>query len=131
MTALLDTNIIIDVLRRRNGRDLQLLQFLSQDNRPAVTSVVMTEVYMGAISPKQLQAAAGLLGSMHYFPVTPPCARLAGLLYSEWRAKGITLALPDVTIAAVCLENGIPLISDNTRHFPMPELKLVTLPFGG
>lgn len=68
---------------------------------------------------------------MHYLSVTPACARLAGLLYSEWRAKGITLSLPDATIAAVCLENGIPLISDNTRHFPMPELKLVTLPFGG
>lgn len=131
MTALLDTNIIIDVLRKRNGRDLQLLQFLNQNNRPVVTSVVITEVYMGAASPQQIQAAASLLGSMDYLPVTPSSARLAGLLYSEWRAKGITLSFPDLTIAAVCLENGIPLVSDNSRHFPMPELRLVTLPFGG
>jgi len=127
VTALLDTNVIIDVLKLRNGRIQQLIQFVSQENRLAVTSVVVTEIFMGA-TPKQLPAAVELLSSFQFIPVTRSIAERAGLLYYEWRAKGQTLSLPDVTIAAVCIENGIPLITDNLRHFPMLELTRITLP---
>jgi len=46
-------------------------------------------------------------------------------LRRDWQKKGHTLSYTDVTIAAVALGNRAPLITDNRKHFPMPELQLV------
>ena len=57
--------------------------------------------------------------------VTWEIARRAGELKNEWAKKGQTIALPDVTIAAVALANGLTLVTDNKKHFPMPEVLLL------
>jgi predicted nucleic acid-binding protein len=33
-----------------------------------------------------------------------------------------------VTIAAVALAHQVPLLTDNRKHFPMPELQLLPMP---
>jgi predicted nucleic acid-binding protein len=38
------------------------------------------------------------------------------------------LALSDVTIAAVALIHKLVLVTDNQKHFPMPEPQIVPLP---
>jgi hypothetical protein len=38
------------------------------------------------------------------------------------------LSCPDVTIAAVALSDEVPLLTDNPKHFPMPELRRLPLP---
>ena len=68
------------------------------------------------------------LNSLEFLPVTPKIARQAGLLRRDWQKKGHTLSYTDVTIAAVSLGNGAPLLTDNRKHFPMPELQLIPLP---
>jgi predicted nucleic acid-binding protein len=42
--------------------------------------------------------------------------------------KGTTLALADVTIAAVAIVHGLTLITDNVKHFPMKELRRYQFP---
>jgi predicted nucleic acid-binding protein len=59
--------------------------------------------------------------------VTPAIARRAGLLRRDWQKKGQTLSYTYVTIAAVALSNEAPLLTDNRKHFPMPELQLLPL----
>lgn len=65
---------------------------------------------------------------MEYLPVTREVAKQAGLLRRNWRQKGQRSSYSDVTIAAVALANGLPLLTDNQKHFPMLELELVNLP---
>ena len=69
-----------------------------------------------------------LLRSLEFYPVTWETAQLAGDLFRRWRGKGQTLGLADVTIAAVAIGNKLALVTDNRKHFPMPELQLVQLP---
>jgi predicted nucleic acid-binding protein len=59
--------------------------------------------------------------------VTWEIAKYAGALYREWRQKGLTLALPDLTIAAVAISYGLQLATDNPKDFPMRELRLYPL----
>jgi predicted nucleic acid-binding protein len=42
--------------------------------------------------------------------------------------KGLTLSLPDVTIAAVAIARRLTLLTDNKKHFPMSELSMRPLP---
>ena len=55
-------------------------------------------------------------------------AKRAGLLKRDYSKKGLTLSLPDTTIAAVALEYNLILITDNVKHYLMPQLKLYPLP---
>jgi len=84
---------------------------------------------VGLRAPEAAKTEA-LLRQLAYVPIRWETAKLAGDLKREWARKGHTLTLTDTTVAAVCLTEGITLVTDNRRHFPMPELKLYSLPEG-
>jgi len=84
-------------------------------------------VYAGLRPDEEIKTAA-FLNSLECLPVTPQIARQAGLLRRDWQKKGQTLSYTDVTIAAVALSHQVPLLTDNRKHFPMPELQLLPLP---
>jgi predicted nucleic acid-binding protein len=126
-TVLLDSSVIFDHLNGRFGRTEFLEQLIEQGHVLACCPVNFTEVYAGLRSGEEDKTAA-FLNSLEYLPVTPEIARQAGLLRRDWQKKGQTLSYTDVTIAAVALGNGVPILTDNRKHFPMPELQLVPLP---
>lgn len=124
---LLDTSVILDHLNGRLERTEYLDRLIEQGHFLACCPVNITEVYAGLRSGEEEKTQA-FLDSLEFFPVTPQIARQAGLLRRDWRQKGQTLSYADVTIAAVALSNGVPLLTDNRKHFPMPELQLLPLP---
>lgn len=125
-TYLVDTNIIIDVLNEKRGRPALLQNLLSEGHLLACCPVNVTEVYAG-LRPKEELPTETLLQSLQYFPITFPIARLAGLLKRDYSKKGKTLNIADATIAAVAIHHNVPLITDNTKDFPMKQLQLYRL----
>ena len=124
---LLDSSVIFDHFNGRNGRSEFLAQLIDQGHVLACCSVNITEVYAGLRAGEE-QGTEAFLASLKCLPVTPEIARQAGLLRRDWRAKGHTLSYTDVTLAAVAIANQSPLLTDNGKHFPMPELNLFPLP---
>jgi hypothetical protein len=55
-------------------------------------------------------------------------ARLAGGLKNTWARKGNTLTLADTIVAAIAIERGCALLTDNRKDFPMPGVRLYPLP---
>lgn len=96
----------------------------------ACCPINVTEVYMG-MRPNEAAKTEAFLASLEFYHVTWEVAKYAGKLYREWRQKGVTLALPDVTIAAVAITNGLRFATDNPKDFPMPELRVHPLPRAG
>ena len=124
---LLDSSVIFDHLNGRFGRTQFLERLIDQGHILACCPVNFTEVYAG-LRPGEEQKTAAFMDSLEYCPVTQEIARKAGLLRREWQKRGETLSYTDVTIAAVALVNGVGLLTDNRKHFPMPELQLLPLP---
>ena len=124
---LLDSSVIFDHLNGRYGRTEFLEQLIEQGHDLACCPVNLTEVYAG-LRPDEEEKTTAFLDTLEYLQVTPAIARQAGLLRRDWQKKGQTLSYTDVTIAAVALSNAVPLLTDNRRHFPMPELQLLPLP---
>jgi predicted nucleic acid-binding protein len=125
-TCLLDTGILIDALNGKRGRR-ELLDRLLQDGAElACCPINITEVYAG-LRPGEEAKTERLLRSLKFYPVTWDIARKAGELLSAWRRRKRTLSLPDTTIAAVALTNGLTLVTGNSKDFPMPELRLYPL----
>lgn len=126
-TYLLDSNVIIDVINRKQQRDLLVRELVAEGHMLACCAIQVAEVYAG-MRPGEEERTEALLRSLQYYEITWPVARSAGLLRHEWFRKGQALALADVTIAAVALHYNLILVTDNVKHYPMRGLRFYPLP---
>jgi predicted nucleic acid-binding protein len=125
VTYLLDSSVIIDALNDRKGRPQLLAEISQQDILLACCSINVTEVYM-AVRSGEKSKTKRLLQSLEFYPVNYEAAQLAGDLFRQWRKKGQPLS--DATIAAVALTHHLVLVTDNQKHFPMTDLRILPLP---
>jgi predicted nucleic acid-binding protein len=123
---LLDTSVIIDTINDKRGRRQLLRSLVEQENTLGCCAINITEVYAG-LRPGEEQSTRNFLESLELYPVTWPVAELAGLLKRDYGKKGKTLNLGDMIIAATAIHNGLVLLTDNVKDFPMKELLLYPL----
>ena len=127
MTILVDTCVLVDALNERSGRRELLLDWISQGHKLASCAVVVGEVY-AVLRAKEHARTRAWLQLMNYFEIRQETAKLGGDIKADWAKKGHTLSLTDTLIAAVAIENGLTVATDNVKDFPMPELRLLTPP---
>jgi predicted nucleic acid-binding protein len=127
MKLLLDTTVLIDVLRRRNQRREFAAELVRAGHVLSTSMLNMAEVYAGMRPSEELDAEA-LFASLQLYELSGQSARLAGEMKNAWSKKGRTLTLADAIVAAVAIEQGCQLLTDNRKDFPMPEIQLYALP---
>jgi predicted nucleic acid-binding protein len=127
MTLLLDSTVLIDVLRERQGRRELLGAATRRGDRLATASINVGEVYSGLFPVEELKAKY-LLDRLQIFPLSTEIARAAGSLRYAWARKGRTLSLNDTIVAATALEYSLTVMTDNRKDFPMEGLQLFDLP---
>jgi len=123
-TCLLDSTVIIDAINNRNHRSQQLDGLLAEGIMLACCPINITEVCMG-MRPNEAERTEAFLASLEFYPVTWEIAKYAGALYREWRQKGMTLALPDLTIAAVAITNRLHFATETQRTFRCPTCAFI------
>jgi predicted nucleic acid-binding protein len=127
MNLLLDTSILIDVLRLRNRRSEWLAGLVRGGHSLSTTTLNIAEIYAG-MRPAEEARTEALLSGLELYELTGTSARLAGRVKNAWARKGYTLALADTIVAAIAIERGCALLTDNRKDFPMPEVQLYPLP---
>jgi predicted nucleic acid-binding protein len=127
MQLLLDTSVLIDALRLRGGRRQWLAELVRAGHTLTTSAVNLAEVYAG-MRPEEEARTKIFLNALECHEITASVAETAGKLKRRWAQKGRTLTLADAMIAAVALQQGSPLATDNRRDFPMSQLQLYELP---
>lgn len=125
-TYLPDTNILINASNGRRGHRELLRTLLTKGHRLACCSITVSELFSG-VHPKDLATIEEFVSVLKWLDTTPSMARQAGRWRYDYSRQGLTLSLPDTLIAATALGHGLTLITDNRKHFPMPELSLYRL----
>ena len=121
---LLDANALIDYFRRISST-LNLLERLeSQRHRLAVCAVGLAEVYSGFDAQERIDNGP-VVDRWFYYETTPAIAKEAGRYRYDFARIGTTLSATDSLIAAVAVANDATLITNNLRHFPMPEIRML------
>jgi predicted nucleic acid-binding protein len=123
MKILLDTSVLIDVLRHKNQRRELLAEMVRENHFLATTALNVAELYAGMRAGEE-RGTETFLSGLECHELTASAARLAGQLKNTWARKGRTLTLADAIVAAITIERNCALLTDNRKDFPMPELQL-------
>lgn len=124
---LLDTTITIDAINNKRDRRQFLRGLIEQGHILACCPINVAEIYAG-MRPKEEESTGQFLASLAYYPISFQAARRAGEFKRDFAKKGVTLTLTDTLVAAVAIEHQLYLLTDNTKDFPMKELRLYPLP---
>ncbi len=92
----------------------------------STTTLNIAEIYAG-MQPNEEGRTEALLSGLE-LTSSAERARLAGRLKNTWARKGHTLTLADTIVAAIAIERGCALLTDNRKDFPMPEVELYPVP---
>lgn len=117
MSAVLDTTVLIDVLR---GAEDARRYLLGLEERPRCSEVSRIEVWRGLRSGERA-GAERLFASLIWQPLDESVSRRAGELGRRWRDSHPGIGLADLAIAATAQLTGLPLATHNVGHFPMLE----------
>jgi predicted nucleic acid-binding protein len=123
ISCLLDTDIVIDFLRRRNYAR-KLLDNWAEEGLLAISALTHLEIYQGLKAGEE-GATNAFLDGLTSVTVDVPIARQAGRMLGELRSKGETVGIADSIISATALQLGVPLLTNNVAHYPLTDLKVV------
>ena len=94
---------------------------------PACSALSVLEVQLG-VKKGEEEKTDRFLRSLRIFDVNMEIANKGAQLIREYKAKGITIDLPDAIIASTCILHDLILVTNNTKHYPITELKFHPLP---
>lgn len=126
MKLLLDTTVLIDALRSRRIPGLWLADLVRAGHSLETSAMNIAEVYSG-MRPQEEVRTKEFLGALLCHSITPSAAENAGRLKSDWARRGRTLTLADTIVAAVAMEQGCALVTNNRKDFPMAEVRLYNM----
>ena len=124
---LLDTNIVIYVLKRRPKEVLDI--FNANASRMAISSITLSELMYGAEKSlntgKNLEAVEEFVSHLEVLPYDAKASQHYGQIKAALEKKGQIIGENDIHIAAHAISHGLILVSNNVREFKrVPNLAL-------
>ena len=111
-----DTDVIIDFFSGVDPAATEIEQLIEQD-RLALTSITVFELYAGIIGKKRIKQIDDLITILPVFPLEAQHARTAVKIYNELKKTGNLIGNQDILIAGICITHDVPIITRNTAHF--------------
>ena len=120
---LLDTNIVIYVIKRRPIAALQL--FNEQAGHMAISSITLAELLHGVEKSnapvRSLAAVEDFCSRLELLPYGPKAAQHYGSIRAALEKRGQPIGVNDLHIAAHARSEGLTLVSNNLREFERVE----------
>lgn len=123
--ALLDTDLLIDYLRRHPAA-AALFEKLPDDC--AISTLSVAELHAGVREGAERHALDALLGTFVQIELSAAIAAHGGLLRRDW-GKSHGVGLNDALIAATAMQTERVLLSLNAKHYPMLGKGRLVVPY--
>jgi predicted nucleic acid-binding protein len=127
--VLLDTTVLIDILRGR-PEALARVNRLAREGETPVTCAINVDEVLRGLRPHEEEAAQRLLRGLMTVPLGRAEAVRAGRWRRESSERGVTVSQSDCLIAAAAVAVGARLATGNPRHFQFEELAVEHWPAG-
>ena len=123
----IDTTVFIGYLRGQEP-SVKALEQAVKESTCYITAIGAYELLFGAARAKRQIDEKSLLGVTNILPFSYGAAQLAAKLHADLIHRNSDIGIKDVLIAAICLENQLPILTSNTRHFSkVPNLQVIAV----
>ena len=116
---LLDTNIVIYVIKRRPLKALD--EFNQRTGSMAISAITLAELLHGAEKsskpPANLAVVEDFCSRLEVLPYTARAAQHYGAIRAKLEIRGQTIGVNDLHIAAHARSEGLTLVTNNLREF--------------
>ena len=119
----LDTNIVIDLLKKVPTIVERFLALLEAQTTFLISPIVVAEVYAGAFKREHKDIEA-LFDLCQRVSLDSDTGRLAGLYANQYAKAFQGIALEDYVLAATARAHRCPLWTHNRKHYPMDDIEL-------
>jgi predicted nucleic acid-binding protein len=123
-SVILDTDIVIELLRKQNETVQILLELQDKGCEFYLCPVVVAEVYAGAFSREYL-VIERFFSHCRQLTINDETGKIAGLYASQYRKAFHKISLEDYLIAACARQYQLCLWTRNKKHYPMQDIQLV------
>src|SRR3989338_5819037 len=121
---LLDSDVLIWILRgKKEVKDK--ISKLKEESSLAISVISIAEIFKN-IFPAELSTTEDFLDLHVIFDVDQKTAKIAGLYCQHYQPQLKNLSLEDCLIASTANVNNLTLVSLNTKHFPMKDIKTLS-----
>lgn len=117
MTVVVDTSVLIDVLRGDPGAAASLR--VEREAGPLHASEVTRLEVLAGMRPREEDATRAFFTALVWHPVDERVAEIAGELGLRWLAGNRGIDTADLAIAATAIALDARLLTRNVKHFPM------------
>lgn len=121
----LDTNIVIDLLKKVPAVVDTFLTLTQAQTRFLICPIVVAEVYAGAFK-REYKAVEALFDLCQRIDMHVDTGRTAGLYANQFGKAYQGIALEDFILAATAHTHRCPLWTHNRKHYPMTDIELFT-----
>ena len=126
---LLDTTVLIDLLRGRPGATSRLRAVHAAGDQPYACAINVEEVVRG-LREAEVEAARSLFAGLRVVGLGEAEGWRAGEWRRDFAARGSTLTQADCLVAAAAVSVGGWIATGNPEDFPMPHLRVEHWPAG-
>lgn len=122
--VIVDTSAWIDFLRGTRSRDAGEVESLIRSDRAVTCGIIEAELLAGVRARREHDALKESLGGLVYVEVTRADWARTGELAAQLRARGKTIPLSDLLVAALALANDCRVLTRDNHFRHIPGLKL-------
>jgi len=121
MSILLDSDVVIEILRSRNEAVLSRWESLSKTEEVIFFSSITAAEVWGGAHPNEREATSRFFNFITCIPLDYSIGQVAGGLLRQF-SKSHGLKIADALIAATAIHFKAVLWTRNHKHYPMPQL---------
>jgi predicted nucleic acid-binding protein len=121
--VVLDTNIVIDLLKKMPAVVDQFLTLLEVKATFLISPIVVAEIYAGAFK-REYKDIEAFFALCEHSPMEREIGRIAGMYANQYAKAFQGIALEDFMLAATARVNRCPLWTHNRKHYPMDDIEL-------
>ena len=112
----LDTSILIDYFRKKNKENSFFYKLIELGYSFSVTSITTFQIYRGIIA-QQRSFWDDLFRRIEVLSFDEEASKMAATLLQKLNSRNNPLALSDLFIAAIAIQNKQRLVTLNKKHF--------------
>lgn len=119
---LLDTTALIDFSKGFEPSRTKVLELIDSGQEVGVCAVTVAEFFAG-LAPTERPSWQEFVAELPYWHISPEAAAQAGTWRYEFHRRGVHISTTDALVAAAAWEQRAIVVTNDARHYPMPEIR--------